>query len=174
MEKSTKLIIAAVGLGGLGYFLYKRGLFSKTTTTEVAKDVKKVDDVVEKVEDVVKQVVDTGKKTAVEPPEEVIKIQKPLPPQPIYSTDPVYVPPVSNKPITIFPTDEVYPVEPKPIYTPSYNNPYLYDNLGFRDNTYFDQPTKIDYGTGKYNQEVASDYMQRDMANVRFNQFLYA
>ena len=48
MEKSTKLIIAAVGLGGLGYFLYKKGLFSKTTTTttEVAKDVKKVDDVV--------------------------------------------------------------------------------------------------------------------------------
>jgi hypothetical protein len=29
MEKNTKLIIAAVGLGGLGYFLYKKGFFSK-------------------------------------------------------------------------------------------------------------------------------------------------
>jgi hypothetical protein len=27
MEKNTKIIIAAVGLGGLGYFLYKKGLF---------------------------------------------------------------------------------------------------------------------------------------------------
>ena len=27
MGKTTKLIIAAVGLGGLGYFLYKKGLF---------------------------------------------------------------------------------------------------------------------------------------------------
>jgi hypothetical protein len=167
MKKSTKLIIAAVGLGGLGYFLYKRGLFSKTTTTEVAKEVKKV-------EDVVKQVVDTGKKTAVEPPEEVIKIQKPLPPQPIYSTDPVYVPPVSNKPITIFPTDELYPVEPKPIYTPSYNNPFLYDNLGFRDNTYFDQPQRIDYTSGKYNQDVYTDYRVKDVVNARFNELLYA
>jgi len=171
MEKSTKLIIAAIGLGGLGYFLYKKGLF-KTTTNEVAKDVKKVDDVVK---DVVKEVVDTGKKTAVEPPEEVIKIQKPLPPQPIYSTDPVYVPPVSNKPITIFPTDELYPVEPKPIYTPSYNNPFLYDNFGFRDNTYFDQPQRIDYTSGKYNQEVSDSYMGRDMmVNARLNELLYA
>jgi hypothetical protein len=29
MEKNTKLIIAAIGLGGLGYFLYKKGFFSK-------------------------------------------------------------------------------------------------------------------------------------------------
>jgi len=28
MEKSTNIILAAVGLGGLGYFLYKKGLFS--------------------------------------------------------------------------------------------------------------------------------------------------
>jgi hypothetical protein len=27
MEQKTKIIIAAVGLGGLGYFLYKKGLF---------------------------------------------------------------------------------------------------------------------------------------------------
>jgi hypothetical protein len=67
MEKSTKLIIAAVGLGGLGYFLYKKGLFSKTTTTttEVAKDVKKVDDVVK---DIVKEVIilSRGPRTAKE------------------------------------------------------------------------------------------------------------
>ena len=33
MEQNTKLIIAAIGVGGLGYYLYKKGLFSKTTTT---------------------------------------------------------------------------------------------------------------------------------------------
>jgi len=32
MEKSTKLIIAVVGLGGLGFFLYKKGLFGKKST----------------------------------------------------------------------------------------------------------------------------------------------
>jgi hypothetical protein len=32
MEQNTKIIIAAVGLGGLGYFLYKKGLFGKKST----------------------------------------------------------------------------------------------------------------------------------------------
>jgi hypothetical protein len=32
MEKSTKLIIAAIGLGGLGFFLYKKGLFSNVSS----------------------------------------------------------------------------------------------------------------------------------------------
>lgn len=32
MEQNTKIIIAAVGLGGLGYFLYKRGFFGKKAT----------------------------------------------------------------------------------------------------------------------------------------------
>lgn len=32
MEQNTKLIIAAVGLGGLGFFLYKKGLFGKKST----------------------------------------------------------------------------------------------------------------------------------------------
>jgi hypothetical protein len=31
MEQNTKLIVAAVGLGGLGFFLYKKGLFGKKT-----------------------------------------------------------------------------------------------------------------------------------------------
>ena len=74
MEKGTKLIIATLGLGGLGYFLYKKGLFAKTTTTEVAKDVKKVDDVVKKVEDIVKEVIDTGKKTAVERTKDCVQV----------------------------------------------------------------------------------------------------
>jgi hypothetical protein len=30
MEQNTKIIIAAVGLGGLGYFLYKKGYFGKS------------------------------------------------------------------------------------------------------------------------------------------------
>jgi hypothetical protein len=33
MEQNTKIIIAAVGLGGLGFFLYKKGLFGKKTAT---------------------------------------------------------------------------------------------------------------------------------------------
>ena len=41
MEQNTKLIIAAVGLGGLGFFLYKKGLFGKKTVEEVAQEVKK-------------------------------------------------------------------------------------------------------------------------------------
>jgi hypothetical protein len=36
MEKGTKLIIAAVGLGGLGYFLYKKGLFSNLMPKTIA------------------------------------------------------------------------------------------------------------------------------------------
>lgn len=32
MEQNTKIIIAAVGLGGLGFFLYKKGFFSKKVT----------------------------------------------------------------------------------------------------------------------------------------------
>jgi hypothetical protein len=31
MSKSTTLILAALGLGGLGYFLYKKGLFSNVS-----------------------------------------------------------------------------------------------------------------------------------------------
>jgi hypothetical protein len=45
MEQNTKLVIAAVGLGGSGYFLYKKGLFAQKTIAEVAQEVKK--DVVE-------------------------------------------------------------------------------------------------------------------------------
>jgi hypothetical protein len=172
MEKSTKLIVAAIGLGGLGYFLYKKGLFAKTTTTEVAKDVKKVDDVVKKVEDIVKDVIDTSKKTAVEPlDKEIVLDSKLLKPFPKLIEEP-YIP--IFKEDLIYPIDITYPVEPKPIFIPSYNNPYLNENLGFRDNTYFDQPTRIDYGTGKYNQDVVYDYDEKDMANVRFNQYIYA
>lgn len=33
MEQNTKIIIAAVGLGGLGYFLYKKGYFGKKSAS---------------------------------------------------------------------------------------------------------------------------------------------
>jgi hypothetical protein len=33
MEQNTKLIVAAVGLGGLGYFLYKKGFFGQAMAT---------------------------------------------------------------------------------------------------------------------------------------------
>jgi hypothetical protein len=51
MEQNTKLFIAAIGLGGLGFFLYKKGLFGKKTISEVAQDVKRdVVDVVKPIE----------------------------------------------------------------------------------------------------------------------------
>jgi len=40
MSKSTTLIVAAIGLGGLGYFLYKKGLFSNKSATSVVTDTK--------------------------------------------------------------------------------------------------------------------------------------
>jgi hypothetical protein len=40
MSKSTTLIVAAIGLGGLGYFLYKKGLFSNKLATAVVTDTK--------------------------------------------------------------------------------------------------------------------------------------
>lgn len=40
MSKSTTLIVAAIGLSGLGYFLYKKGLFSNKSATAVVKDTK--------------------------------------------------------------------------------------------------------------------------------------
>jgi hypothetical protein len=40
MSKSTTLIVATIGLGGLGYFLYKKGLFSNKSATSVVTDAK--------------------------------------------------------------------------------------------------------------------------------------
>jgi len=40
MSKTTTLIVAAIGLGGLGYFLYKKGLFSNKSATAVVVDTK--------------------------------------------------------------------------------------------------------------------------------------
>jgi hypothetical protein len=48
MELNTKTILVAVGLGGLGYYLYKKGLFSNKTVSDVAKEVKKDVEVVTK------------------------------------------------------------------------------------------------------------------------------
>ena len=43
MEQNTKMVLAAVGLGGLGYYLYKKGFFSKkTATTEVVTTLETV------------------------------------------------------------------------------------------------------------------------------------
>ena len=49
MEQNTKIIIAAVGLGGLGYFLYKKGYFGKKSATmpnsSIAPTTKKTNEV---------------------------------------------------------------------------------------------------------------------------------
>lgn len=164
MEKSTKLIVAAIGLGGLGYFLYKRGLFSKTT--EVAKDVK-VNDVVKKVDDIVKEVVDTGKKTSVELTKDCVQVGYNCRNRtyntiqiPIDANCAEYQPPKPQ----CAPPDEM---PPKPIEE-------FYQPIVDREIPYYDQPSRIDYTSGKYNQEVPDYYMGRDMVNDRLNQFLYA
>jgi hypothetical protein len=38
MQQNTKLIIAALGLGGLVFFLYKKGIFSGNTVESVKDD----------------------------------------------------------------------------------------------------------------------------------------
>jgi hypothetical protein len=171
MEQDTKLIIAAVGLAGLGFFLYKKGLFSKTTTTEVAKDVKvddvvkKVDDVVKKIDDVVKEVVDTGKKTAVEITKDCVQVGYNCTNK-TYNT--IQIPIDAN-------CNEYQPEMPQcaePIR--GGGEKLVYDPIGFRDNTYYDQPIRVDYTSGRYYQDVDYDYAQKDLSNVRFNQLLYA
>jgi hypothetical protein len=160
MEKSTKLIIAAVGLGGLGYLLYKRGLFSKTTTTEVAKDVKKVDDVVK---DVVKEVVDTGKKTAVELTKDCVQVGYDCT-NTTYNT--IQIPIDAN-------CNEYQPAMPQCAGPgPRGGGEKLVDPIDFRDNTYNDQLYRIDYTSGKYNQEFPY-YMGRDMDFIRNNRELF-
>jgi hypothetical protein len=161
MEKSTKLIIAAVGLGGLGYFLYKRGLFAKTTTTEVAKDVKKVDDVVK---DIVKEVIDTGKKTAVELTKECVQEGYDCT-NTTYNTIKIPIDADCN---------DYQPAMPQ-CAPPRGGEDFikLYEPIGFRDNTYYDQPMRVDYTSGRYYQDVNNDYPQKDLSNVRLNQYTY-
>jgi hypothetical protein len=158
MEKSTKLIIAAIGLGGLGYFLYKKGLFSKTTTTEIAKDVKIDDDIVK---DIVKEVVDTGKKTAVELTKDCVQVGYDCT-NTTYNT--IKIPIDAN-------CAEYQPAMPQCAPRPK-EPPPPYDPIGFRDNTYYDQP-RIDYTSGKYNQELPDYYMGRDMDFIRNNRELF-
>ena len=167
MEKGTKLIIATLGLGGLGYFLYKKGLFAKTTTTEVAKDVKKVDDVVKKVEDIVKEVIDTGKKTDVELTKECVQVGYDCT-NTTYNTIKIPIDADCN---------DYQPAMPQcapPFGGGDESFIKLYEPIGFRDNTYYDQPMRVDYTSGRYYQDVNNDYAQKDLSNVRLNQYLYA
>ncbi len=154
MEKSTKLIIAAVGLGGLGFFLYKKGLFSGKTT---------------KVPDVVKPITDTGKKTGVEPP-------------PIDTIKPKFTVLEETKKTPIWQQTEIYPVdvvnpqEGKLAVTPPTQTsfqPYLYDRLPVTEYGY-NQSARLDYTTGKYNDGMPFDYIEKDLENIRLNKLLYA
>jgi len=162
MEKSTKLIIAAIGLGGLGYFLYKKGLFSKTTTTEIAKDVKIDDDIVK---DIVKEVVDTGKKTAVELTKDCVLeyYRCTLPTR--YET--IQIPIDAD-------CGRYQPPEPPCAEPQMPNKEEFYQPIVDREIPYYDQPSRIDYTSGKYNQEVPDYYyMGRDMDFIRNNRELF-
>ena len=55
MNKSTKLIISALGLGALGYFLYKKGLFGKNA--DAALNINTIDkNIQEKVDETNKKI----------------------------------------------------------------------------------------------------------------------
>jgi hypothetical protein len=152
MEKSTKLIIAAVGLGGLGFFLYKKGLFGGKTT---------------KVVDVEKPVVDTGKKTGVEPPIDTIKPKFPVLEEAIKT--PIW------QQTEIYPVDVINPQEGKLAVTPPTQTsfqPYLYDRLPVTEYGY-NPNVRLDYTTGKYNDGMPFDYIEKDLENIRRNQLLY-
>lgn len=151
MKKSTKLIIAAVGLGGLGYFLYKKGLFGKKVTTEVTKDVKKVEDVVKKIVQPI-----------VEPIGDTIAPRSPILPEPVYT--PIWAQ------TEIYPSDVLYPQEGNLVKKPD-NNFYevdTYDRLPVEDRT-----VRIDYSSGRYNPEETFEYAEKDLNNVRLNKLLY-
>jgi hypothetical protein len=146
MEKSTKLIIAAVGLGGLGFFLYKKGLFGGKTT-EVAKKVE----------------------PKVEPKVVVQPVGDSIPPVSVFVPEPVYVPIWAQT--EIYPADVVYPEEVKlvkEIVTQDIFNPYLYDQPPVEDRI-----VKIDYTSDRYNNGIISEYAERDLDNIRFNKLLY-
>jgi hypothetical protein len=143
MEKTTKLIIAAVGLGGLGFFLYKKGLFGAKKTTEVAKKVET--------------------KVVVQP------VGDSIPPVSVFVPEPVYVPIWEQT--EIYPADVLYPKEGKlvkEIVTQDIFNPYLYDQPPVEDRI-----VKIDYTSDRYNNGIISEYAERDLDNIRFNKLLY-
>lgn len=60
MDKKTKLIISAIGLGGLGFFLYKKGLF----TNKVKQAEKAIEP---QASPIITKPIDIVKKTTVEP-----------------------------------------------------------------------------------------------------------
>jgi hypothetical protein len=146
MEKTTKLIIAAVGLGGLGFFLYKKGLFGAKKTTEVAKKVQ----------------------SKVEPKVVVQPVGDSIPPVSVFVPEPVYVPIWAET--EIYP-DVEYPQEGKlvkEIFIQDIFNPYLYDQPPVEDRI-----VKIDYTSDRYNNGIISEYAERDLDNIRFNKLLY-
>ena len=163
MERSTKIVILTVGLGGLGYFLYKKGLFSNKADLSTASAV---------------PTVDNGKKTALEPIEKEIKLDsKPLPerlPEPLPerlpepSPDP-YIP--IWKQTEIYPVDVLYPQEGKlvkEVVTQDSFNPYLYDKPPAEDRI-----VKIDYTSDRYSNGVDLEYAEKDLLNIRLNKLLY-
>jgi hypothetical protein len=147
MEKSTKLIIAAVGLGGLGFFLYKKGLFGGKTTKLEPKLQPKVEP-----------------KVVVQP------VGDSIPPVSVFVPDPVYVPIWAQT--EIYPEDVEYPQEGnlvKKVDTQDSFNPYLYDQP-----TVEDRIVKIDYTSDRYNNGIIYEYAEKDLDNIRFNKLLYA
>lgn len=144
MNKSTKLILAAVGLGGLAYLLYKKGVFAnKKTATQVAKEVAK--EVVKKVEEVVQPV----ENTYVEP--------QPSPPPP--------------QPTVIYSPDVEYPKEGKlaeVVYTQTSFEPSTYDQPNVEDRI-----VKIDYTSDKYSYGVETEYAEKDLDFIRNNRELF-
>lgn len=146
MSKATKLIIATIALGGLGYFLYKRGMFTKSVSEVVEIDKAKIEkDLADAMDDKVQQV-----KPAVEPPEVLVKV-------PIYdpNTDQLVYDTVIGTPIQV-------PVV-NPVYNDSYYEAVVYPTV---NDTYGGlKPIENDYIV---NPTVQQDWWNQGSYNVDF------
>lgn len=187
MGKSTKLIVAAIGLVGLGYFLYKKGLFSKAESGLTIDSINK--DINDNLDESSKKDT-TPKNTLKNPPvcESGYKLQMvdincngsdcevhcvPIPPAPEYKTEPAPIV-VVKEPVfkavpdnpTIFQPYTDIPVEiiVNPyVGVPENTNIPVTDN-SFKDAVIVSEPDPFDYINTNYGKEAV---------NKELNQMLY-
>lgn len=136
MNKSTKLILSAIILGGIGFFLYKKGLFKDKSVNQLL-DESVIDDTIAIEKD---KKIEADKKLAVEPvtlPVEVVR------PNPILSSYPI--------PYDAFDPSNYY--KPAPEVTPAQTKRDV-----FLDEIYFENNNFYDYNKTSDNQFNRIDY----------------
>jgi hypothetical protein len=143
MNKKTKILLALLGLGGLGFFLYKKGLFTnKMSTKDATKEVVKV---------------------ALPVEDKYVEVELPV----------IVAPPSSGitEPTIIYPPNVEYPKEGKlaeVVVTQTSFDPYLYDQPPVEDRI-----VKIDYTSDRYNNGLDTEYAEKDLDFIRNNRELF-